>query len=172
MLLFQGGSMASDATKEDAGLLLQLYGLRGEKLLRRACDFVQNGCRFKNYDDFQKRYPDGSKKRAYVRMVLGYWDMACTFVVKGLINEELFNSTNSEHVGVWFKFEALAEAWRKELKAPDFLRSLETVAGRHPAAGALRKAGKGKAPGKAEAAARRVEPSSVEGSTQEVATVA
>jgi len=76
-------------------------------------------------------------------------------------------------VGLWFKFEPLAEAWRNELKTPDFLRSLETAAMRHPAAAARLKPAKGKAPGKARAAARQVERSSEEGGTiEEVATVA
>src|SRR5713226_3751118 len=144
--------MALDATKEDAQLLLQLYELRSEKMLRRASEFAQHGCQFKNYKDFQKRYPEGSKKRAHIRMALGYWDMACALVVKGLINEELFNAANSEHVGLWFKFKPLAEAWRNELQTPDFLRSLETAAVRHPAAAARLKPAKGKAPGKARAA--------------------
>ena len=97
-----------------------------------ARDFVQSGCRFKDFKDFGKRYPDGSKKRTYIGMVLEYWDMTCTLVIKGLINEELFNSTSSEHVDLWFKF--LAEAWRTELNNPDFLRSLEVfLLLRHPA---------------------------------------
>ena len=165
--------MTLDATNGGARLLLHLYELRSKRLLRRASSFVQNGCRFLNYRDFQKRYPEGSKKRAHITMVLGYWDLACALVVKGLINEELFNSTNAEHVGLWFKFQPLAEAWRRELKAPDFLRSLETAAIRHPAAAAWLKPAKGRGPGKARAAAEQVERSTEEGApSQEVAIVA
>ena len=136
--------MASPPTQEDAKLLLQLYDLRREKVLRRARDFVQQGCKFKNYKDFKKRYPEGSKERRYVGMALGYWNMACTLVTKGLISEELFNATNFEHVGLWFKFKPVAEAWRKELKYPDVMRSLETIASRHPAAAASVHSSKGK----------------------------
>ncbi len=126
--------MPSEPTHEDAKLLLQLYDLRREKMLRRARDFVQKGCKFKNPKDFSKRYPDGSKERTYVGMALGYWDLACTLVLKGLINEELFNETNFEHVALWFKFKPLAEAWRKEYKYDGIMRSMETLATRHPAA--------------------------------------
>ena len=128
--------MASEPTHEDAKLLLELYDLRREKVLRRARDFVQRDCKFKDFKDFKKRYPDGSKQSRYVGMVLGYWDLACTLVMKGLLNEELFNSTNFEHVGVWFKLRPIVEAWRKEYQFPDAMRSLETVAGRHPLAAA------------------------------------
>ncbi len=163
--------MSSDATSEDATLLLRLYELRSEKLLRRARDFVQNGCKVTNYKDFQKRYPEGSRKRSQIDMVVEYWETACTLATKGLINEELFNSTNFEHVTLWIKLRPLAQAWRAELKNPDFLRSLEAVAHRHPAAAALLKPGK--APGKAGApVARHEHPAQDEGATQEATSVA
>ena len=122
------------ATQEDAKLLLQLYDLRREKVLRRARDFVGKDCKFKDYKDFVKKYPEGSKQRTYVGMALGYWDMACTLVVKGLLDEDLFNSTSFEHVALWFKFKSLAEAWRKEYHHPGIMESLQALAERHPAA--------------------------------------
>ncbi|MBI3665228.1 MAG: hypothetical protein HY236_03220 [Acidobacteria bacterium] len=126
--------MAAKANHEDARLLLQLYDLRRERRLRRARDFVQQECQFKDHKDFAKKYPEGSKESRYVSMAMGYWDMACTLVAKGLINEELFNATNFEHVGLWFRFKPLIEAWRKEWKYPRLMGSLEAVAGKHPIA--------------------------------------
>lgn len=140
--------MPSHATHEDAKLLLQLYDLRREKRLRQARDFVGRELKFKDYKDFQKRYPDASKEGLFIGMVLGYWDMACTLVAKGLIAEDLFNATNYEHVAVWQKLKPIIEAWRKQYNYPDFARSLETVAARHPAAANVQaeedKKGKGK----------------------------
>lgn len=126
--------MASHATHEDAKLLLELYDLRREKRLRQARDFVGRECKFKNYKDFLKRYPEGSKESLFVGMVLGYWDMACTLVAKGLVAEDLFQATNYEHLGVWQKLKPLVEAWRKEYHYPDFAKNLEAIANRHPAA--------------------------------------
>ncbi len=128
--------MPSHATHEDAKLLLQLYDLRREKRLRQARDFIGRELKFKDYKDFQKRYPDGSKGGLFIGMVLGYWDMACALVVRGLIAEELFNATNYEHMAVWQKLKPVIEAWRKQYNYPDFAKSLETVASRHPAAAA------------------------------------
>ncbi|MBI3695032.1 MAG: DUF4760 domain-containing protein [Acidobacteria bacterium] len=148
----------AEPTQEDAKLLLQLYDLRREKVLRRARDFVQRDCKFKDYKDFTKRYPEGAKEHAYVGMALGYWDMACTLVVKGLLNEDLFHSTNFEHVALWYKFRPLVENWRKEFQHPGIMQAMETLASRHPAAAAFqpapskKKNKKGKGP-KAKAAA-------------------
>jgi hypothetical protein len=129
--------VASGPTREDAKLLLQLYDLRREKALRKARDFVQRDCKFKDYKDFEKKYPPGAKERGYVGMVMGYWDMACTLVVKGLLNEELFNATTFEHVGVWFKLKPVAEGYRKAFQYAGMMQALETVATRHPGAAAM-----------------------------------
>ncbi len=126
--------MNSKPTHADAQLLLQLYDLRRERRLRRARDFVQNDCKFKDYKDFEKKYPLGSKERNYVGMVLGYWDMACTLVTNGLLNEDLFNAMNFEHVGVWFKLKPVAQAYREKHHYNAIMQSLETVASRHPGA--------------------------------------
>ena len=126
--------MAADANHEDARLLLELYDLRREKVLRRARDFVGQDLKFKDFQDYQKRYPEGGKQSRYVAMVLGYWDLACALVARGLINEELFNATNFEHVGVWFKLRPVVEALRKRYRSEWIMKSLETVATRHPGA--------------------------------------
>jgi hypothetical protein len=129
--------MTSQATHEDAKLLLQLYDLRREKKLRQARDFVGRELKFKDFKDFQKRYPDASKGGLFIGMVLGYWDMACTLVAKGLIAEDLFNATNYEHMAVWQKLKPVIEGWRKQYNYPDFAKSLEAVASRHPAAASV-----------------------------------
>lgn len=126
--------MAAEPTHEDARLLLELYDLRREKVLRRARDFVGQDLKFKDFKDYEKRYPQGGKQSRYVAMVLGYWDLACALVARGLISEELFNSTNFEHVGVWFKLRPVVEAFRKQYKSDWIMKSLETVATRHPGA--------------------------------------
>jgi hypothetical protein len=140
--------MASEATHDDARLLLELYNLRREKVLRRARDFVQKDLKFKDFKDYTKKYPDGSKQGTYVAMVTGYWDMACTLVEKGLLNEDLFNATTFEHVGVWMKLRPLVDGWRKKYHYPQLMRAMETVANRHPGMAAFEQAANPKAKGK------------------------
>ncbi|HYM13881.1 MAG TPA: hypothetical protein VEU62_24295 [Bryobacterales bacterium] len=147
--------MAKAPTREDAKLLLQLYDLRREKALRKARDFVQSDLKFKDFKDFEKRYPQGTKERTYVGMVMGYWDMTCTFVSKGLLNEELFSLTTFEHVAVWFKLKPVAEAYRKMFNHAGIAQALETVATRHPGAAAMQAVMQKAAGGKARGAARR-----------------
>ena len=125
--------MVTGPTYEGARLLLQLYDLRREKALRRARDFVNRDLKFKDVKDFNKRYPEGSKGLRYIGMVIGYWDLACALVDRGLIDEELFSAVTYEHAAVWKKLGPLVETWREQWQAPQALRSLEEVAKRHPA---------------------------------------
>lgn len=136
-------------------MLLQLYDLRREKMLRKARDFVQQELKFKDFKDFEKKYPEGTKERTYVGMVMGYWDMTCTLVSKGLLNEELFNLTTFEHVGVWFKLKPVAEGYRKAFNFPGIAQALETVALRHPGAAAMQGQMQKAAGGKGRPAAKR-----------------
>ncbi len=122
------------ATQEDARLLLQVYDMRREARLRQARDFFGRQLKFKDYADFNKRYPQSSKGAAHVAMLLGYWDTVCTLVDKGLLNAELFQSTTFEHVSVWFKLKPVIEGWRKDYQYPSFAASVEAVAKAHPGA--------------------------------------
>jgi hypothetical protein len=117
---------------QDADLLLRIYDMRREPQLRQARDLIQK-LKFKNAADFEKRYPEGSPGARAVGKVLGYWELACTLVDKGLLNEELFQTTNFEHVGIWHKFRPLVESWRKQWNYPDVAAPLQRVAERHPA---------------------------------------
>ena len=48
-----------------------------------------------------------SPNGGHVRMVISYWDMACSLVVNGAIDEKMFNDANGEHLVVFGKIEGL-----------------------------------------------------------------
>ncbi len=121
-------------TVDDARLLLQVYDMRREAALRRARDFVGRQLKFKDFKDFNRKYKEGSKGAAAVAMALGYWDLVCTLVAKGLVNEELFQTTTFEHVSMWFKLKPVVEGWRVQYQYPAFAAHMEALASRHPGA--------------------------------------
>ncbi len=116
---------------QDADLLLRIYDMRRETQLRQARDLVQK-MKFKDAADFEKRHPEKSPGSRALGKVLGYWELVCTLVDKELLNEELFQQTNFEHVSVWFLFKPVVEAWRKEWNYPELALPLQRVAERHP----------------------------------------
>src|ERR1043166_9681689 len=114
---------------EDADLILKLYDLRREKVMREARDwwFTFNPTSLQDIMSTMMGEHSG-----HMRMGLSYWDMACAMVVSGAIDEELFNTTNGEHMIVYMKLEPVLEDMRKMFDNPDFAKSLETVVKRMP----------------------------------------
>jgi hypothetical protein len=73
-----------------------------------------------------------SEKSAWFRMVIGYWDMAASFVVFEAIDQKIFNASNGELLGVFAKIEPFLSELREQWNVPDFLRHLEEVARQFP----------------------------------------
>ena len=108
----------------DAELILKLYDLRREKTMRDARNwFFQFNPKGK--EDFIDVLT--SDKSGLYRMVISYWDMACSFVNNGALDAQMFNDANGEHMFVYAKLEPFLPALREEMGNPNFLAHLEKV---------------------------------------------
>ena len=109
---------------EDADLILKLYDLRRETVMREARNwlFTFNPTSIQDVMETMMGEHGG-----HFRMVISYWDMACAMVTNGAIDEEFFNQTNGEHVFVYMKLEPVLQEIRAMFNNPEFLKSLETV---------------------------------------------
>jgi hypothetical protein len=114
---------------EDADLILKLYDLRREPVMREARNwlFTFNPTSVQDVIDTLTGEHSG-----HYRMVVSYWDMACAMVVNGAIDEQLFNETNGEHIFVYMKIEPVIQEIRALFGNPDFCKNLETVVKRIP----------------------------------------
>jgi hypothetical protein len=118
----------------DADLLLRLYDMRREAVLRDARKFVTSpDFVFGTYDEMKQKYPQGSQGATYIGMVLGYWDMVCALVDQGLLNEELFFTTTYEHTSVWEKLKSYVVGGRITYGAPWWCSSYERVVAKQQA---------------------------------------
>jgi hypothetical protein len=111
--------------KASAELILRLYELRREPVMRKARDwmFTFNP---KTAEDIEKTMMDPDVG-AYLRMVLSYWDMAATMVVHGAIDAKMFYETNGEHIGVFAKIEPFLAELRAKWEMPEAFKNLEKV---------------------------------------------
>lgn len=114
---------------EDADLILKLYDLRRETVMREARNWMFTFNPTSIQDVMQTMVGEHS---GHLRMVISYWDMACALVNSGAIDEELFNQTNGEHIFVYMKMEPVIEDVRKMFDNPEFLKNLESVVKRIP----------------------------------------
>ncbi len=114
---------------DDAELILKLYDLRREPVMREARNWMFTFNPTSIQDVFDALLGEHS---GHYRMVISYWDMAAAMVNNGAIDETLLNETNGEHIFVYSKIEPVIEDIRTLFGSPDFLRNLETLVKRIP----------------------------------------
>ena len=114
---------------EDANLILKLYDLRREPVMREARNwfFTFNPTSTQDIIDTLMGEHSG-----HYRMVISYWDMAASLVNNGAIDEKMFNEANGEHIFIYSKIEPVIGDLRAMFGAPEFLLNLETLIKRIP----------------------------------------
>ena len=120
--------MPSQPGYEDANLILRLYELRREPKLRQAREWFSANFKAATVEDFQALCPPGSEANAYFRMVVSYWEMAASFVVKGVLNAELFYENAGEMLFVWERLKDTVPRQREVMKHPYMMHNMEQVA--------------------------------------------
>lgn len=74
----------------DVLAILKLYELRRDEEMRRARQWYFTEFNPTSAGDIAKLVISGEKESAYYRAVTSYWNMACSFVLNGAIDEKLF----------------------------------------------------------------------------------
>jgi len=122
--------MPKKASAEDAKIIMHLYDLRREAEMRKARHWY-GGWWPANADDIMQVIDAfGSQENAWFRQVNGYWDMAASFVLRGVLNEDLFWDSNGE---MWFtlaKLQPFLKEVRQKANIPQGFVRVETVATR------------------------------------------
>lgn len=114
-------------TYEDAQLVLKLYELRREEKLRAAREWFVGKFFPRSAADLETLYSVPGIENTYFRMVTSYWDMAASFVVRGVLNSDLLLDSAGEMVLVWAKLESHLPEIRGKVVSSAFLSNLEKV---------------------------------------------
>ena len=112
---------------EQAELLLHLYELRRETVMRQARSYVGGPFKPASAEEFIDAVRKGDQQTAYILQVFGYWDMVCAFVVHGALTEGLVYDTCQEMYFQWAKIQPYLETFRRELNLPEWMQSIEKV---------------------------------------------
>lgn len=117
---------------ESADLLLKLYELRREPKMREAREWFARRFNPETLDDVKTAIggPDSSR----FRMVTSYWDMACSLVNHGAIDEQMFTDVNGEQTIVLAKLEPFLADFRAFMGNPHYLANLERLVTKQPGA--------------------------------------
>jgi hypothetical protein len=116
------------AKAEDAKVILKIYDLRREPVMRAARKYVVSEFWPQNYDEFKAVVTGyGTEPNAFFRQVMTYWNMVAAMVLRGAVNEELFFDSNGEPYFLWAKFGEYIPQARKDQIDPEFLLHLEKL---------------------------------------------
>ena len=126
---------SSLATPADAEIILKLYDLRREEVMRKARAWVLGEFWPASADDyFAVAMNATDPHNPYVRQVITFWEMAAALVLHGTVSAELFVDCNAEGFFLLAKFAPILDAVRE--RNPMFLTRTSDLVRRFPAAAA------------------------------------
>ena len=117
---------------QDALVILKLYQMRSETLMRAARAWFFSDFNPKSGMDILLLLRSGEKQSAYYRMVGSHWEVAASLVNNGAIDEKLFQEANTEHVVVFAKLQPFLAEIRETIGEPDYLAHLERLVMKAP----------------------------------------
>ena len=114
---------------ESATLLIRLYELRRETTMREARNWYVRSFHPASADEVLQTL--AGPNSGHFRMVTTYWDMACSFVLNGAIDEKMFLDANGEQNVIYAKMEPFIDAYRTAISRTAMV-SLETLVMKAP----------------------------------------
>ena len=120
--------MTVKPTYDDANLILRLYETRREEKMRAAREWFAQNFKYHTMEEFNRGCPPGSSMNAYARMVMSYWEMAASFVLRGILNEELFWDNSGEMWFVLAKLQPFLKEVREKANIPHGFLRVEKLA--------------------------------------------
>jgi hypothetical protein len=111
-----------------AELILKLYELRRETVMRQARGFIGGEFLPSSVDDLVAQVGAGNQQTGFILQVYGYWDMVSAFVIHGALSEQMVYDTCQEMYFQYSKIQPHLEGFREKMNLPEWMRSLQSVA--------------------------------------------
>ncbi len=128
------------ATPADAEIILKLYDLRREALMRQARSWVIGQFWPASADEyFAVASNPADPHNAFIRQVVSYWEMAAAMVLHGAVSAELFVDCNAEGFLLLAKFTPILDDIRQRnptflIKTSEMIKRFTAAAARYEAA--------------------------------------
>lgn len=121
--------MSVTPTPTDAELILKLYDLRREAEMRKARNWWLGFWPESAEDILKIATALGTQENAWMRQVSGYWEMAASFVLHGVLSRELFleGSFSGEMFLLFGKLEPFLKEVREKTQNPNIFGNVEKV---------------------------------------------
>jgi hypothetical protein len=116
--------MTNKATHGDVDIILRLYDLRREPVMREARKFIIFDFWPSSFEELGKLFAAGGREFAYFRQVTSYWDMAVSFVARGALDPLLFLDNCNEMIFAYAKYKQFLPQLRENVN-PQFWKRIE-----------------------------------------------
>ena len=120
-------SAATANAIQQAELILKLYELRREAVMREARSYVGGDFLPTSGDEFIQIVSAGNRQSSFVLQVYGYWEMVAAFVTSGALDAELLYNTCPEVYFQYAKIQPYLAQFREEMNLPEFLINVERL---------------------------------------------
>jgi hypothetical protein len=118
---------ATEIAIRQAELVLRLFELRREPVMRQARSYVGGPFLPASADELVALVTAGTQESAYILQVYGYWDMVAAFVLHGALDETLLYDVCQEMYFQWAKIAPHVAGFREKMNLPEWMRSIERV---------------------------------------------
>ncbi|HTL52487.1 MAG TPA: hypothetical protein VL860_07940 [Planctomycetota bacterium] len=105
---------------QDAELVLKVYDMRREAVLRESRSALGGKFMPKNYDEFVAVTKYDHPFNTAWRQVNGYWDMVYSFARHGIVNPDFWVENNGEGIFLYAKFQPFLDRFKKEVNPNAF----------------------------------------------------
>jgi hypothetical protein len=122
------------ASAQDAELVLKLYELRQEEMLRKARRFLVSEFNPKTVEELRVVSRDTrSEYNPYWRQAMSFWEMAASLVLRGALDADLFLDSSVEGILIYAKFHHFHAETEKQSGNP-FMGQTAALIAKYPAA--------------------------------------
>ncbi len=98
------------ATPADADIILKLYDLRREEVMRKARNYVSWEFWPTSVEEFKQIHKPTNPNNVYWRQVISFWEMVVNLPLQGAVDVDLYLATQGEGIATRAKFVELSEA--------------------------------------------------------------
>lgn len=117
------------ATTNDADIVLKLYDLRREEVMRKARKFVAFEFTPADFGEFMEVVRGmTSDKSAYFRQVTTFWEMAAGLALRGAVDRDLYMDSNGEGIFIYTKFQSFHAEYAQTMGFPFMAHTAELIA--------------------------------------------
>ena len=121
------------ATHADAEIVMRLYDMRREDVMRKARDFMAGQFWPDTAADVQNLINAwGSQENAYFRQITSYWEMCAALPLRGAVDPDLFSDWAGEMFFIFAKFYPILSEVREKTGNPKMLGNIETFINSKP----------------------------------------